>query len=199
VRLLRSFPVFLVRNWVFFLVLTLGLALRVLTMLGFPPAIWFAGDSIVYVKTALTHIPSVSRQGGYSVMLAALKPLHSFAVVTTVQHLMGLAMGVMTYALLRKYRLPRWGAALATTPILLDAYAIQLEQEVLPDVLFAFLAVTAIALLLGWPAAKRPVAAGPAAAHRGGGFPDRQQGRMAAGGRGRASRGCPAGALSGLV
>ena len=37
---------FLVRNRLFNAALAAGLALRVVTMLGFPPAIWFAGDSI---------------------------------------------------------------------------------------------------------------------------------------------------------
>ena len=60
-------------------------------MLGFPPAIWFAGDSITYVKASITHKPSTSRESGYSLLLMLLKPLHSFAVVTAVQHLLGLA------------------------------------------------------------------------------------------------------------
>ena len=143
--------------------LTAGLALRVITMVGVPPAIWFAGDSITYVNTALTHVPSISRQSGYSLYLLLLEPLHSFAVVTALQHVMGLAMGVMIYALLRKHGLPRWGAALASAPVLLDAYQIQLEQEILPDVLFAVLVVLAVTLLCWWKSEDRPLWAAPAA------------------------------------
>ena len=39
----------------------------------------------------------------------------------------------MIYALLAAAGLPRWGAALGALPVLLDAYVIQLEQEILPD------------------------------------------------------------------
>jgi hypothetical protein len=144
-------------------VMTAGIALRVITIVGFPPAIWFAGDSITYVNTALTHVPSISRQSGYSLFLLLLEPLHSFAVVTALQHAMGLAMGVMIYALLRRHGLPRWGSALATAPVLLDAYEIQLEQEMLPDVLFAFLVVAAVTLLCWWKSEDRPLWAAPAA------------------------------------
>jgi hypothetical protein len=155
---------FLARNWVFSAAFAAGLGLRVITMLGVPPAIWFAGDSIAYVHTALTHVNSLSRQSGYSLMLLLLEPLHSFAVVTTVQHLMGLAIGVMIYALLRRHRLPRWGATLAALPVLLDAYQIQLEQEILPDLLFAFLVMAAVTLLGWWHGAERPAWAAAAAA-----------------------------------
>src|SRR5882724_9926914 len=141
---------FLVRNRLFNAALAAGLALRVVTMLGFPPAIWFAGDSITYVNTAITHKPSISRESGYSLLLMALEPLHSFAVVTAVQHAMGLAIGIMTYALLRRHRLPRWGATLAALPVLLDAYQVQLEHEMLPDIPFAFLVMAAVTLLAWW-------------------------------------------------
>ena len=148
---------FLARNRLFATLFAAGLALRVITMLGFPPSIWYAGDSISYVTSALNVSPGISRVSGYSVLLIALRPLHSFAVVTGVQHLMGLAMGVMIYALLRRRGLPRWGAALGALPVLLDAYELQLEQEILPDILFAFLVVGAVTLYVWWPDAQRPV------------------------------------------
>jgi len=107
-----------------------GLILRVLTTLGFPPAIWFGGDSASYLSTALRYAPGTSRLSGYGVLLLALRPFHGFAVVTAVQHLMGLAIGVLSYALLRRYGLPGWGATLAALPVLFSAYQVQLEQEI---------------------------------------------------------------------
>ena len=127
---------FLARHRFFSAAFIAGLALRVVTMLGFPPAIWYGGDSISYLSTALHLYPGTSRESGYGVMLYLLRPFHSFAVVTGVQHLMGLAIGVMIYALLRRYRLPGWGATLAALPVLLDVYQIQLEQEMLASVAF---------------------------------------------------------------
>jgi hypothetical protein len=155
---------FLARNWLFGTALAAGLCLRLLTALGFPPAIWFAGDSISYVTSALYHSPAISRVSGYSLLLIVLRPLHSFAVVTGVQHLMGLSIGVMIYALLRHRGLPRWGATAGSLPVLLDAYQVQLEQEMLPDVFFAFLVAGAVTLCVWWPDDKRPVWASAVAA-----------------------------------
>lgn len=152
------------RNRLFATLFAAGLALRVITMLGFPPSIWYAGDSISYVTSALNLSPGISRVSGYSVLLIALRPLHSFAVVTGLQHLMGLAMGAMIYALLGRRGLPRWGAALGALPVLLDAYQLQLEQEILPDILFAFLVVGAVTLYAWWPDAARPLRATATAA-----------------------------------
>ena len=127
-----------------------GLVLRVLTMLAFPPAIWFGGDSASYLSTALRYAPGTSRLSGYGVLLLALRPFHSFAVVTAVQHLMGLAIAVLGYALLRRYGLPGWGATLAALPVLFSAYQVQLEQEILPSAAFCCLIMTSAALTLWW-------------------------------------------------
>jgi hypothetical protein len=161
VRTVRNF---LVRHWIFSIAFLAGAAIRVITMLGFPPAIWYGGDSASYLNSGLHWWPGTSRESGYGVMLGLLRPLHSFGAVTAVQHLMGLATAVMIYALLRhRYNLPAWGATLATLPVLLDVYVIQLEQEILADGPFTFLAVAAVTLILWWPD-KRPAWASAAAA-----------------------------------
>ena len=161
---------FLGRHRLFAAAFGLGLVVRLITMLGFPPAIWFGGDSASYLSTALYHAPGTSRLSGYGFVLFLLKPFHSFAVVTAVQHLMGLAVGVMIYALLRRYGLPGWGATLAALPVLLDAYQIELEHEILPSATFGFLVMVAITLTLWWRR-DRPlwatVAAGIRAGRRG--------------------------------
>jgi hypothetical protein len=148
---------FLARHWIFGIALALGAALRLITWLGFRPAIWFGGDSVSYVNSGLHWWPGVSRESGYGVMLELLEPFHSFAVVTAVQHVLGLAIAVMIYALLRqRYRLPAWGATAAALPVLLDVYVIQLEQEILADSTFAFLCAAAVTLVLWWPDHERP-------------------------------------------
>jgi hypothetical protein len=138
------------RHRLFAAALGLGLVVRVITMLGFPPAIWFGGDSASYLSTALYHDPGTSRLSGYGLVLAVLSPFHSFLVVTAVQHLMGLAVGVMIYALLWRYGLPGWGATLAALPVLLDAYQLELEHEILPSAPFGFLVMVAVTLTLWW-------------------------------------------------
>lgn len=75
-----------------------------------------------------------------------LEPLHSFGAVVAVQHLMGLAIGVMVYLAARRRK--RWIATLAAAPVLLDAYQIELEHLLVSDTLFMFLVVAAVVLSL---------------------------------------------------
>ncbi|MCP2336895.1 hypothetical protein [Actinomadura rupiterrae] len=136
------------RNPLFTVILVIAAALRGIAMVGYRPAMFF-NDSFDYLHVALSPYPHQLRPDGYSFYLWLLKPFHSFALVVGVQHLMGLGMGLMVYALLRhRFSLPGWGATLAAVPILLDAYQIQLEQLVLSDVQFTFLTVVAVTLLL---------------------------------------------------
>jgi hypothetical protein len=145
-------------HWLFGLVLLAALALRVLAALAFRPIMWFGGDSASYLATGLRLIPDPSRVGGYGFMLWALKPLHNLAVVAAVQHVMGLAMGVLIYLLARRHRLPAWAATLAAIPVLFDAYELQLESDAVPDIPFGFLVVVALYLLLRSPGQRRTVA-----------------------------------------
>jgi hypothetical protein len=150
-------------HWLFAVVLTLAAALRVITMLGYRPAflIWY--DSYEYLLTA-AHLKPIQEfhPSGYPVFLRLLLPFHSIAVVACVQHLLGLAIGVMIYALLRHEALPAWGATLAAVPPLFDAQFLALEHEILADDLFIFLIVAAVTVLM-WsprPSARQAAAAG---------------------------------------
>lgn len=140
---------FLRRHRLFVAFLALAFALRLVTMLGYGPALWF-NDSYEYVSGAVNpDRPSALRPNGYSFWLLLLRPLHSFALVTFVQHLMGLGIAVLVYALLRKkFGLPGWGATLAAVPVLFDAYQIQLEHLIMSDTMFMLLVVGVITLVL---------------------------------------------------
>ncbi|MCP9979565.1 phospholipid carrier-dependent glycosyltransferase [Actinomadura madurae] len=130
------------------MIITTAALLRLVAMLGYQPVMFF-NDSFDYLNVAMDPYPHPLRPDGYSFLLVLLKPFHSFALVAALQHLMGLGMGVMIYALLRrKFRLPGWGAALASAPVLLDAYQLQLEHLVLSDTMFTFLVMCAVTLLL---------------------------------------------------
>src|SRR6266704_5773689 len=144
------------RHWLFGLAVAAALVLRVLVMLAFRPIMWFGGDSASYLATGLRLIPDPSRVGGYGFMLWVLKPVHSFALVAAVQHLMGLAMGVLIYLIARRFGLPAWAATLATVPVLFDAYELQLEADAVPDIPFGFLVLLALYLLLRAPGERRP-------------------------------------------
>jgi hypothetical protein len=138
------------RHGLFGAVLLAGAAVRVITMLGFRGPMR-TSDSTRYVSNALQLAPGVIRPSGYSVMLRLLDPFHNLTAVVGVQHVMGLAIGIVGYALLRHAGLPGWGATLAMVPVLLSAYAVQLEHFVLSDTLFALLVMIAVALMLWWP------------------------------------------------
>ncbi|MDX3101576.1 ArnT family glycosyltransferase [Nonomuraea angiospora] len=131
------------RHGWFLAVLALGTALRALAMLGYRPALWFP-DSYTYVVTVFRPRPDLVRPAGYSMFLKLLEPFHAFGMVTAAQHLLGLATGVLIYRVAR--RAPRWVATLATVPVLLDAYQIELEHLLVSDTLFMFLVVAAVAL-----------------------------------------------------
>jgi hypothetical protein len=124
---------------------------RVIALAGYPPALWYP-DSLPYVHAALYPAPYRIRPVGYSFMLQALRPFHSFMLVIAIQHAMGIATGIAVYALLRRrFGLPDWAATLAAIPPLLSAYAIQIEHFVLSDAPFAFLVTTAVVLVLWRP------------------------------------------------
>jgi hypothetical protein len=125
------------RHALFGAVLLAGIAVRVIAMLGFR-GLMRTPDSRRYVRNAVHLAPGPVRPFGYSVMLWLLEPFHSVMAVVAVQYAMGLGIGVVGYALLRRAGLPGWGATLAMGPVLLSAYAVQLQHFVLSDTLFAF-------------------------------------------------------------
>ncbi len=143
-------------NRLFALVLVPAFLLRLDAELGYQWQSWF-NDSFTYMSDVINLHPDTTRPAGYPIFLKLLEPLHSYAVVTILQHLMGLAIAVMIYALARyRFGAPRWIATLATLPVLFDGFQIQLEHLILSDVPFEFLIVLATTLLLwdrkpSWP------------------------------------------------
>ena len=138
-------------NKLFVLALIPAVLLRVDAELGYRWQSWF-NDSFSYVSSAVTLTPETSRPSGYPVYLWLLSPFHSYFVVTASQHLMGLLVAVMIYALARRrFAAPAWVAALATLPVLYDGFEIQLEHLIMTDTLFLFLAFAALFVLLWNP------------------------------------------------
>jgi hypothetical protein len=131
--------------------LAAGALLRLLACIGYPGALWFAGDSYVYIGAALRPQPNLSKATGYSFFLRLLLPFHSFTLVTGVQHLMGLLIAVMIYALLRRNGVSKTWSAIATLPQLLDGYIIEDEHLIMAETVFTFLLMIALLLLLWRP------------------------------------------------
>ena len=141
------------RHCLFLLVLTAGLVLRVLAGTAYRPALLYI-DSIKYLEGSVTTAPQ-----GYQALIRLLEPAGGLALVAAVQHVFGLAMAVALYAVLLRRGAPRWAATLAAAPVLLDAYQLQLEQTIMPDVLFETMIAAGIVVLL-WRPGRWPLAAG---------------------------------------
>jgi hypothetical protein len=133
-------------HWQFSLVLLAAALLRIVVIAAYPPIMWF-NDSYNYFYDAVTHIPDLIRPDGYPFFLSLfLMPLHSVYPLAVIQAGMGLSMGIIIYALLRRRGLPWWGAALPAVPVLFDAFEMQIEHMVTADTLFTFLATVAVVI-----------------------------------------------------
>src|ERR1700679_2253811 len=141
-------------NRLFSWALAAGALLRLITILGYPSALFFYGDSYVYLGAALRPQPNLSKVTGYSFFLRALLPFHSLTLVVTIQHLMGLAVAVMIYVLLRRNGVSKLWSTVATLPQLLDGYIIEDEHLIMTETLFTFLLMIAMLLLLWQPRAR---------------------------------------------
>jgi Dolichyl-phosphate-mannose-protein mannosyltransferase len=141
----------LTANKLFAAALIPALLLRVDAELGYRWQSWF-NDSFSYVTSAVTLTLDPTRPSGYAVYLRLLEPFHSYALVTVSQHLMGLLVAVLIYALARhRFGVPAWIAVLATLPVLYDGFEIQLEHLIMADTLFLFLVMAAVTLVLWVP------------------------------------------------
>jgi glycosyltransferase involved in cell wall biosynthesis len=140
-------------NWLFAFILAGGVFLRVMATAAYRPAILYVDSLYVY----LNHLPgttlpfsekAVPDPLGYNMLL--LQPMLAVGnlfTVVTIQHVLGLAMGVFIYIVMRRWGVWRWLAALATAPVLLDAYQVQIEHTIMSDSLFQALLVAAFAAI----------------------------------------------------
>ncbi len=148
------------RTWsghrLFIIVLTPAVLLRADAELGYRWQSWF-NDSFEYVQNTVHFNLDPTRVSGYSIWLKALQVFHTYAIVTILQHLLGLAVAVMIYALARhRFGAPGWLATLAVMPVLFDGFEIQLEHLIMADALFLFLLTLAVTLLLWDPVPSLP-------------------------------------------
>src|SRR6476659_7570172 len=131
----------------FVVLLSVGVLLRVLVTVGFPPAFLF-GDGPAYLAFVDHLTVSPDRPFGYGVYVHVLAWMtRGVWLIAVSQHLIGLAIAVILYTLLRRYRVGPWLAALAVAPVLLDGMQLVVEHSVLSDLLFELLLVLAIAVL----------------------------------------------------
>jgi len=133
-------------HWLAAVLLTAGLVVRVLVMVAYRPALLYV-DTLKYLYSSWAGSDPV----GYKVPLKLILLVGNLQTVVAVQHLLGLAMAVALYAVLVRRGTARWLAAIAIAPVLLDAYQLQMEQTIMPDVWFEALIVAGLAALLWKP------------------------------------------------
>ena len=135
------------RHWPFAILLAVGLSLRAAATVAYRPALIYI-DTPRYLGGDQGGLDPL----GYTYLL--LRPVllagGGLTGVAVVQHVLGLAMAACLYVLAIRHGTGRWLAALAAAPVLLDAYQVQAEQTIMPDVLFEALIVAAMTVLL-WP------------------------------------------------
>jgi hypothetical protein len=134
------------QHWLMTALLLAGLVLRVMAQVTYRPALLYI-DTLKYLYNAWPGTDPL----GYKGVLKAILLVGNLQTVTAVQHLVGLGMGVAIYAVLVRRGVPRWLSALAVVPVLLDAYELQNEQTIMPDLWFDALMVVALVALLWQP------------------------------------------------
>lgn len=131
----------------FLVLLGVGIVLRVMTHVAYRPAMFYI-DSYSYLEDIADPTPGRTRPVGYVMLL--LRPLAVFEHLSAyplAHHLLGLGMGAATYALLVHRGARRWIATLAAAPVLLDAYQLHIEQNIMSDSLFQAMVLGALVLL----------------------------------------------------
>jgi hypothetical protein len=137
------------RHWLASALLAGGFVMRLITEFAYHPAIIYI-DTLKYLYDAWPGSDPV----GYKVPLKMILAFGGdLGDVEFIQHLLGIAIAVTIYLVLIRRGTPRWLAALAMVPVLFDAYELQVEAMIMPDVWFEAMIVLGLAVLL-W--SKRP-------------------------------------------
>lgn len=133
----RTYPKDLaIRHWPLLVVLGLGAALRIAVAVAYHPGLFFS-DSWSYARLAFSPGFAPDRPSGYPLVIALLSlPGRNLGVITAAQHIAGLVTGALVYVVLVRLRVNRYLAAGAAAIVLLDLYAISLEQFVMAEAFF---------------------------------------------------------------
>jgi hypothetical protein len=142
------------RHWLLVILLAAGLALRIAAQIAYQPALIYV-DTLKYLYGASPGADPL----GYTLVLRAILVFGNLSLVALAQHVLGLVMAVALYAVLLRRGTKHWLAAVAVAPVLLDAYQVQIEQNIMPDVWFEALIVAGLGVLLWRPAVTVPLAA----------------------------------------
>jgi len=148
-------------HWPFLLVLMLGMALRIVAIVGYSPILMLQRDTYSYLTLSLKMDVSGWRPALYPILIKPFAELGNLHLLVFVQHLAGLAVAVMFYLLMRRFGLSAIVAAFGVIPVLLDGYVINIEHYLLTEAFFNLFVAGALMLIV-YP--RRPSVIGVGAA-----------------------------------
>jgi len=140
------------RHTAFAVLLAFAALLRLGVWIAYRPILFF-DDSVDYVAMAKEGAPvafaPTAHPSGYAVLVEVLSGgFRSLAALSAFQHLMGLAAGVLVYALLVRLEVPKKLAVPAAALVLLDLWLIALEQYVATETTFLLMTTAAACLVV---------------------------------------------------
>ena len=123
-----------------------GVGLRIWLMVSYGPAFLAFPDSSQYsLAAALNIFRDAQRPAGYPFFLRLVHHLSDRVSFTiAVQHLLGMATGLLLFDAVRRTRAPAWLGLLPAAIVFFGATGLILEHSLLADPLFAFLQALAI-------------------------------------------------------
>ncbi len=145
--LLARVPGMLRVHWLASILIAGGIVLRALAQMAYHPAIIYI-DTLKYLYDSWPGSDPV----GYKIPLKLILLVGDLGTVEVVQHILGIAIAITLYVVMLRRGVPRWLGALAIAPVLFDAYQVQVEAMIMPDIWFEALVVAGIAVLLWRPA-----------------------------------------------
>lgn len=123
-----------------------GAGLRIWLMVSYRPGFLAFPDSSQYsLAAALNIFRDAQRPAGYPFFLRLIHHLSDHITFTiAVQHLLGLAAGLLLFGAVRRTRAPAWLGLLPAAIVFFGATGLFLEHSLLADSLFAFLQAAGI-------------------------------------------------------
>jgi hypothetical protein len=128
-----------------YVMILIGLALRIAVWNAYSPAVLNLSDSASYVGVADGSLfGDPTRTAGYPLFLRAMHAVSEQLEFTIqVQHLLGIVTAVLLYATVRRLGGPIWAGGVASAAVLLPIDQIFLEHAVMNETLFTMLAAAA--------------------------------------------------------
>ncbi len=129
--------------WVLWLILGLGLLLRLAVMVFYTPTVfnYYGGDSTRYMRLDFVGIDGIfgdnSMPAGYPAFLAATRWISDWLPFTIfLQHLLGLVTAALLYATVVRAGAPRWAALLPLVVVALSGDQLFLEHGIFTEALW---------------------------------------------------------------